>query len=44
MSVEVARGVRVGGDRTEATRNPGDTELADLIDELAQQGPEFARR
>lgn len=34
----------VGSLRTEAARNPGDTELADLIDELAQQSPEFARR
>ncbi|MFC9457098.1 helix-turn-helix transcriptional regulator [Streptomyces sp. NPDC056983] len=34
----------VGSLRTEAARTPGNTDLADLIDELATQSPEFAMR
>ncbi|MFF2249764.1 helix-turn-helix transcriptional regulator [Streptomyces sp. NPDC058142] len=34
----------VGSLRTEAARTPGNTDLADLIDELATQSAEFAQR
>ncbi|NUR04527.1 MAG: helix-turn-helix domain-containing protein [Streptomyces sp.] len=34
----------VGSLRAEAARTPGDTDLADLVDELATRNPEFATR